>query len=363
MTRVGINPARGKHSDYHPARITVAMVTYLPSLAGYFANRLEVIRLVFDSLFANTSLPYDLMVFDNGSCASLTDYLLELKASDQIDYLILSKQNIGKIGAFQVLLNAVPGEIVAYHDDDILFYPGWMEACLDILENIPQAGMVSGQPVRDTGRHARKSLELTAQQYQVGTDSQNDAPTMTNPNGQKILVPGMTVSYERIIPDAWEADWALSTGRDPQKYVPETQDELDLVFRLPKPNGSVLTAVGCATHFQFLARKELILKALPSEWSGKLMGEMKELDGAVDDMGALRLATAQRFTRHLGNTLSEEVIQEAVQMSLRSIDGGSPFHKPSSAKNARKKSVILRVPGAWRILSAIYQKLFDVLYK
>ena len=40
-------------------------------------------------------------------------------------------------------------EIIAYHDDDIFFYPGWLEAHLQILDGFSQAGMVSGLPVRN----------------------------------------------------------------------------------------------------------------------------------------------------------------------------------------------------------------------
>ena len=76
MTRIGINPARGKLSGYQPARVTVAVLTYLPDLSGYFESRLQVLQLVFASLLAHTSLPYDLLVFDNGSCQSAVDYLL-----------------------------------------------------------------------------------------------------------------------------------------------------------------------------------------------------------------------------------------------------------------------------------------------
>ncbi len=46
MTRIGINPARGKVTDRLPAPVTAAMVTYLPNLAGYFEQRLEVLKLV-----------------------------------------------------------------------------------------------------------------------------------------------------------------------------------------------------------------------------------------------------------------------------------------------------------------------------
>ncbi len=61
-----------------------------------------------------------------------------------VDDLLLSQRNIGKIDALRILFNAAPGEIIAYNDDDIFFYPGWLEAHLEILDSFPKAGMVSG---------------------------------------------------------------------------------------------------------------------------------------------------------------------------------------------------------------------------
>ncbi len=76
MTRIGINPARGKVTDRLPAPVTVAVLTYLPNLAGYFEQRLEVLKLVLASLKAHTTPDHELYVFDNGSCESVVDYLV-----------------------------------------------------------------------------------------------------------------------------------------------------------------------------------------------------------------------------------------------------------------------------------------------
>jgi glycosyltransferase involved in cell wall biosynthesis len=333
MARIGINPARGKISGYRPARVTVTCITYIPDLTGYFEQRLEVLRLSLASLRAHTTPPYDLMIFDNGSCQPVVDMLREQERQSQIDYLLLSRQNIGKIGALQILFNAAPGEIIAYHDDDIFFYPGWLEAHLKILENFPRAGMVSGLPVRNAARHARQSLDQFALQG----------------------APGLSISNERRIPDEWETDWALSTGRDPQSHLQETLGQQDMILRIGE-----LEAIGSANHFQFVAHKSTLLQALPEEWSGKLMGHMVELDEAVDKLGYLRLSTVQRFTRHMGNTLSTAILQEAQRLGLLTAGLQEPAKKQATAA---KKHWLLRIPGARWILMAVYKRLFDVLYK
>ena len=340
MARIGTNPARGKFSNYNPARVTVAVLTYIPDVSGYFKHRLQIIQLVLASIRAHTTIPYDLMVFDNGSCQPLVDYLLELHKAGEINYLLLSQENIGKIGAMQIIFNSAPGEVIAYSDDDILFYPQWLEAHLEILDNFPQVGMVSGVPVRNAAGYARHSLDRLVEQ----------PPT------------GMTIYWERRIPDTWETDWALSTGRDPERHLIATQGEKDLVLRMNiAENRTSLEAIGAANHFQFVAPKHVLLEALPENWSGKLMGSMVELDEAVDALGYLRLSTTKRYTRHLGNTLSTEVLEEIQELDLpEGIDAAPVIN---NQRKPRRKHILLRVPGGRQILSTVYNRLFEILYR
>lgn len=328
MARLGVNPARGKTTTYQPAAVTVAILTYIPHLDGYFRHRLDVLKLVFTSLLKNTAYPHDVFVFDNGSCPEVVDYLRTLRDSGGVDYLYLSRRNLGKIGAFKILSHAVPGEYVAYADDDILFYPGWLSAAMDVMNTFPHVGMVSSNPVRNASLHARTALDKFAQ-----------APPAD-----------VIVTYERIIPDDWEADWAVSTGRDLDAHQSELSDHQDMLLEK-----AGVQAIGGANHFQFLARKSVYAQALPTEWSGQLMGQMVELDNAIDHAGYLRLSTRGRFTRHLGNVLSDEVLAYAAEMDLDLVQ--TPVGKRS------KKPWFLHIPGAGRILWRVYHWLFRVLFE
>jgi hypothetical protein len=334
MARIGINPARGKVTDHRPARVTVALVTYIPNLSGYFEHRLDVLKLALASLGAHTTLPHDLMIFDNASCPEVVAYLRQMQEQGLVNYLILSERNIGKIDALRVLFNAAPGEIIAYSDDDILFYPGWLEAHLEVVESFPHVGMVSGVPVRNAAGHAHRSLDRLAEQG----------------------APGLAAARQRRIADAWEADWAASTGRDPEAHLQATREYLDLVFRMEKPGG-VCEAIASANHFQFVTPKHVILQALPSTWTGKLMGSMIELDEAVDNLGCLRLSTVERYTRHLGNALSAEVLAEVRSLGLPVEAGAAPV-----AGKRKRKHWLLRLPGSRRALAGLYQRLFKILY-
>jgi glycosyltransferase involved in cell wall biosynthesis len=327
MARFGINPARGKTTDYRPARVTVALLAYIPHLEGYFQHRFEILQLSLASIAAHTSHPYDLMVFDNGSAHPVVDYLQDLKEQGVIQYLFLASENIGKIGAFELLFNAAPGELIAYTDDDIYFYPGWLEAHLEIYETYQSVGMVSGAPIRDASERARRSLMRLVEQ--------DHSP--------------VNISYEHRVPDEWEADWAMSVGREPQEHLEKTKDQQDMILEL---NG--VEAFGSASHFQFLSPKEVILQALPEIWSGKLMGEMNQLDEAVDQLGYLRLSTVGRYTRHLGNSISPDLVESARQLGV-STNG-------SQRRSRAQKHWLLSVPGSGRLLRRIYDKLFEILH-
>lgn len=343
MSRIGINPARGKASTYQPSRVSICLITYIPEESGYFEYRLQVLKLVLASLDAHTTRPYDLLVFDNGSCPAVTQFLQSLKKDGMLDFLMLSRQNVGKIGALRILFQAAPGEIIAYSDDDIFFYPGWLEAHLQILENFPQAGMVSGIPVRNAALHANQSLKKLSEH----------------------LDEDIRVTHERRIPDEWEIDWAISTGRDPQAHLAATAENQDMILCREDAQGTTICeAIGSANHFQFAGWKTRLLQALPDQWSGKLMGAMIELDEAIDQAGYLRLSTSQRFVRHIGNTLSADILKTARSLNLvtaTDTDNGLPVVSASPRIN-RKRPWLLRIPGSRRVLSGLYHRLFKILY-
>ncbi len=336
MARIGINPARGKVTTATPQAITVAMITYLPEQSGYFTHRLDVLRLALAGLGAHTTLPHDVIVFDNGSCPEALAVLQQAQQDGIINFLLLSDRNIGKVDALKVLCQAAPGDVIAYMDDDILVYPGWLEISMDVLERFPKAGMVSATPVRDSAGHARASL---------------DAFTAGPPRG-------ITVLHERRIRDEWEADWAVSTGRDPQAHRSETVDKLDLVFHYQTADGPVIEAIAGANHFQFITYKGTLLQALPAQWTGKLMGSMLELDEAVDRQGLLRLSTVQRYARHLGNALSPEASAEARAFGLAVGEIPAVW-----TAGKRRRHPVLRLPGARRILMGMYNWLFKILFQ
>ncbi|HLO14894.1 MAG TPA: glycosyltransferase family A protein, partial [Anaerolineales bacterium] len=138
--RKGQNPAKFVKDVARPQRITAALLNYIPFLSGFYAETLDVLKVCMESMKKDAGLPFDLMVFDNGSCPEVRDFLVKEKEEGRIQYLILAEKNMGKGGAWNVMLAGAPGEIIAYTDSDVLFSPKWLSRSVEILETFPNVG-------------------------------------------------------------------------------------------------------------------------------------------------------------------------------------------------------------------------------
>ena len=286
MPRIGMNPSRGKTLDYQPARTTVAVLVYAPHKTGYFQNRLDVTRATIESILANTQAPFDLLVFDNGSCPEMVAYLQSLYDQGSVDYLILSKRNIGKLNALNIIFNAAPGEIVAYTDDDVFFLPGWLKAHLEIIDTFPNVGAVTGFYIRE--RMALSSENTIAFANQ----------------------PGMQTERGLLMPQKWAEEYMINTGRSQERYDEEVAGLEDIIVTYEGVEAWV-----SAHHYQMVCPKsvvhDILSEMLPAGWSDQVMGRMVEMDDRMDARGYLRFCTHQQTVRLMGNMISEEVSQLA----------------------------------------------------
>ena len=159
--RVGHNPARFVEKVSQPAGVTVAVVNYIPFLSGYYEQCLDVLKMVVESLDASReeAEPYDVMVFDNHSCAEVRSYLQEASDQGKIQYLVLSDTNIGKIGAWNFMFGAAPGKYIVFSDGDIAFRPGWLSASLELFATFPKTGMVTARPFRTPEFYSTTTIE------------------------------------------------------------------------------------------------------------------------------------------------------------------------------------------------------------
>src|SRR5215213_4891944 len=315
--RKGQNPAKFVKDVPRPERITVALLNYIPFLSGFYAETLDVLKVSLESMRKDAGLPFDLMVFDNGSCPEVREFLVKEKDEGRLQYLILAEKNMGKGGAWNVMLAGAPGEIIAYTDSDVLFSPNWLKRSVEILETFPTVGMVTARPFRTPPEFIESTLKWA-----------KDAERATLEEG-------------RFIP--WETflEFNLSLGQteeENKKVYTETRD-----WRIQYQG---VTAMAGASHWPFTAYKSTLQQFLPFDMD-KPMGQVRQLDKRMNDAGLLRLMVSDPLAMNLSNTLGY------LRGELKDIGKKKPV---SFGKH------LLDVGFIKKMLLAVYNKIFNWYY-
>ena len=326
--RIGQNPAKFVESIPQPARVTVAIISYIPFLSGYYAQSLDVFKACLNSLWAHSDLPYDLLVFDNASCMEVRTWLSEQHEAGKIQYLVLAEKNLGKVAAWNFVFAAAPGEIIAYADADIYFEQGWLSTLVSILDAYPHAGMVTGIPMWSPAQFSTTTVEWAEK-----TD-------------------GVTLERGKLL--AWEDYWkhAQSLGQSEEEAQENFEKQVDQRVTIQRFSVSAnqQSAINNqqffigAGHFQFVACKSILQEVIPIP-ADKPMGQVRRLDVAINERGYLRLSTPEWWVRHMGNVLPEDV-------------GGEMRQQTATPPRVK----VLRGPMR-RVVQWVYHKAFDLLYK
>ena len=313
--RKGQNPAKFVKDVARPERITVALLNYIPFLSGFYAETLDVLKVSLESMRKDAGLPFDLMIFDNGSCAEVRDFLVKEKEEGRIQYLILSEKNMGKGGAWNVMLAGAPGEIIAYTDADVLFSPKWLSRSVELLETFPNVGMVTARPYRTSPELYSSTLEWAKK--------------------------NATLDEGQFIP--WETflEFNLSLGQTEEENVKVYAETSD--WRIQYKG---LTALAGASHWQFTAYKSTLQQFLPFDMD-KPMGQVRQLDKRMNDAGLLRLMVSDPLAMNMSNTLG---------------------YLRGELKDAGKKKPVsfgkwvLELAPIKKLLLAVYNKIFSWYY-
>jgi glycosyltransferase involved in cell wall biosynthesis len=319
--RKGQNPAKFVKEVARPERITVALLNYIPFLSGFYAETLDVLKVSLESMRKDAGLPFDLMVFDNGSCAEVREYLVNEKEEGRIQYLILSEKNMGKGGAWNVMLAGAPGEIIAYTDADVLFSPNWLKRSVEILETFPNVGMVTARPFRTPPEFYESTLQWA--------------------RGNATLDEGQFIPWETFL------EFNLSLGQteeENKKVYAETKD-WKITYR-PSTAAQDVVAYAGASHWQFTAYKSILQQFLPFDMD-KPMGQVRQLDKRMNDAGLLRLMVSDPLAMNMSNTLGY----------LR-----GELVKVGKKKRASLGKRLLELAPIKKLLLAVYNRIFSWYY-
>ncbi|MGH2581881.1 MAG: glycosyltransferase family A protein [Anaerolineales bacterium] len=317
MSRKGQNPAKFVDQVAKPERITVAVLNFIPFVSGFYSEMPNVLAACLHSIWEHTDLPYDLLVFDNGSCGEVVETLVDAREQGKIQYLLLSERNLGKGGAWNIMLNAAPGELIAYCDNDVYFYPGWLSNSVRILESFPNVGMVTSRPFRTD-----EDLSSATVEWAQNTD-------------------GAALERGDFVP--WEVfrDFEMSLGNSEEwaraRYESEVKD-IRVTYR-----GNVVH-IG-ASHWQFVTRKATLQQFLPFDMS-RPMGQVRDLDRRMNQAGLLRLMTPEPYAQNMSNR----------------TDLAPDFSKAARKPRASLKKTILNLRPIKAVLLKLHQAIFRAYY-
>jgi hypothetical protein len=338
--RQGQNPAKMGLPAYQPKRLGILLLVYIPNQDGFFAESLEIFRYQVASLHRNTPVEFNLFVFDNGSCAEVQEAMRAMQSEGLIDWLTLSSHNMGKAGALNWAIKAMPNELICYSDGDVYFRSGWFEKSLGILEAFPKVGMVTSQPCFFDSLDGKGQAHLALSESAI-----------------------------------FELSDCLSNPDAAEEYVRSIGDKLELHTRYSQHHWQVaknkdvgVDAIVGASPFQFIGYKAMLEQITPLSNATAMKGD-RQIFIRMEQLGFLQLSTREAFVYHMGNKLDETAVREIQRDRLGEILAKPvPELNPSQNQASSSKRFALRMLHRFgqisffkRMIQRIYNLLFEYL--
>jgi glycosyltransferase involved in cell wall biosynthesis len=337
--RQGQNPAKMGLPAYTPKRLGIAVLSYIPSHEGYFAQSLEILKYQIASIHRTTQ-EFDLMIFDNGSCLEVQQELQRLQHEGLIHFLILSRFNLGKTGALNWILASFQNELIGYADGDVLFRPGWFEKTLEILEAFPSVGLVSAQACFFDALRGKGQAHLA-----LAKDGR------------------FKLTYETLDPSDIE-EYGQGVGLS----LKQIEDLKKTSNQVIEESQSGIRAVIGASHMQFVMPGKVAKRVIPLPASFALSTkEDAHLNTNLDQAGFLHLSTLKPYTYHMGNRLDQAITDEIQRMDLASILENSPTRHVLSnsidiGKNQKSAVRFLNTLSRLPFMEKTLQRLYNLLF-
>ena len=269
--RKGMNPNRERKIERKlpPELPVVCVLTSLPHEDDYHSDGFEITTKSLMMARQNAGMEHYFVVWDNGSCDTLRRWLIDFAP----DNLILS-ENIGVMNALNRLCGLYQDSIIAYSNDDIIYYKDWLKPQVDILKHFPNVGTVTGCVTRYySGKADDHTLDWM----------RNNCKTIgaANPPTQWDMQHGESIGKERSITANIYANAVIPYG----------------VY-----NG--MSALVGGNHCQMVFYAET-MKRFTRNVNEYMYPLFTGLDIPINRAKLLRLMTEKRLTRHIGNILTD----------------------------------------------------------
>ena len=245
----------------------VCVLTHLPDRGEYHKDRWDIVMASLTLARQNAGIDHHLLVWDNGSSP---EFVAWLQAFDP-DTLILSK-NVGVANALRRVLGMFIDSVVSWCNDDLIYYPNWLQPQIDILKHFPNCATVSGCVTRFyTNKADNKTVEWARDNAKISTIN---------------------------TPTQWDIQHGASVGK---KNVANMF--VNTKIRHIEYNG-VKALIG-GNHCQMTCDPKMLWPLVPRT-DAYMLPLFQTLDMGINDKEYLRLMTTDRMTRHIGNVMSDE---------------------------------------------------------
>lgn len=340
--RVGTNPVRNRYSVYEPKRVVVASITFAPILDGFFKEAIDVIGVHLHSLRRTVGKEADLLVFDNSSCQEVIDFLTEQHSKGIIDWLILSRHNLGKTGSLNWVFSMLPHEFIVSTDSDVLYRPGWLQRSLEIFAGFEQVGIVSAQPAFF---NTKQSIQTMAERMSQ-------------------VMPDIQIREEDPFPEAFEEYCDGINATDEVRRM-ITENRLRVATQ---PKGETQAVLG-STSMQFMIRQDVARQLVPLPAAFTLdSDDHQEINRRMEALGYFQLSLPDALIYHMGNTLTGKHMPEINQ--FRQNSGQISHSVDHDLERPERENIfktiltraVSRSDHLKSLIQRIYALLFDVLY-
>ena len=121
---------------------------YIPNLEEeYFKDGLKILKICIESLLLTIHNKTKISLINNNCCKEVSEFLeLTYNLNENVDQLLNSKLNLGKVNALYSSIKSNLEPLITISDADVMFLPNWQSEVENIINTMPQAGMVSPVP-------------------------------------------------------------------------------------------------------------------------------------------------------------------------------------------------------------------------